>query len=146
MDHETLKEKVRFYKDPETPEAERLVLTTHLESCEECRNALKQWEQVQTKFTQTALKPSSAFVFQVMERLEPQEKEASALTPGLFPSLLRWLFPALGYSFALALMFVVITHREMPVNTEAILLADLPHASQWTLGNQTPDAGDLLDM
>lgn len=145
MDHETLKEKLFFYKDPETPEAERQSIAAHLQTCEECRVTLKNWEKLQAKFSQSVLKSSPNFVFQVMERLQPETQQAPA-GAGLISSLFRWLFPALGYSFAIVLMFVVITHREAPVNTEALLLADMPNASQWALGNQSPDAGDLLDM
>ena len=145
MDHQILKEKLFFYKDPETSEIDRCAVALHLEGCEECRGIVKRLEQIQTKLSQTTLKPSPNFVFQVMERLEPQTSE-KAVQPTVFPAFLKWLFPALGYSFAVVLMFVVITHREMPVNTETILLSDMPQASQWTLGSQAPDAGALLDM
>lgn len=146
MDHETVKEKLFLYADPETGEEERRQIAAHTEGCEECRLLFKRWEQVQNKLSKTTLKPSASFVFQVMERLEPSRAKAPAEVRAGFPEFLRWLFPAVGYTAAFILMFTVITHREMPVNTETILLADMPHISQWTLGNQAPDAGDLVDI
>jgi anti-sigma factor RsiW len=142
MNHQAIQEKLYVYRDPETGDEERREIAAHLEACEGCRLDLARWEQIQARVSQCTPAPSPAFVYQVMDRLEPQPKHAPSAALGF----LRWLFPALGYGMALGLMFAVITSRELPVNTEAILLADLPGMDQWTLGNQEPDAGDLVEM
>lgn len=147
MDHENLKDQVFLYHDPETSEDERQVLARHLQDCEECRLSLKQWEQIQAKISKTALAPSPVFAYRVMERLHGVTGDRSKdLSPSAAPAFLKWLFPTLGYSLALGLMVAVIAHQEVPINTETILLADFPHASQWTFGNEAPDAGDLVGI
>jgi hypothetical protein len=61
----------------------------------------------------------------------------------------EWLFPVLGYSFALFLMFVAIMHWEPTMNntphTEAVLLTSIPQGAQWTYAQEMPEINKLLD-
>ena len=45
-------------------------------------------------------------------------------------------------------MFVAISHREAPlINTENVLLADIPQSSQWTFASEPSDVvGSLVEI
>ncbi len=145
MNHNELKDKIYFYRDPETPENERREIADHLKTCEDCRRTLKLWEKASSALKQTQLQPSAAFADRVMARLE--ERERAALAPEEpKASFLDWLLPALGYAFAAGLMMVAVSSREIPVSTEGMLMASLPQKSQWTLSSEGPDVGSLMEM
>ncbi len=146
MNHDYLKDKLFFYKDPETPENERREIADHLKTCEECRRALALWEKASTALRQVRLEPSAAFTDRVMGRLEDLERAAAPVPEETKPSFLDWLLPALGYAFAAGLMVVAVSHREIPVSTEGLLLTSLPQKSQWALSVEGPDIGSLMEM
>ena len=144
MNHQSWKEKIACFHDPELPESERREIAEHLSACEECTGLLKQWKNLRTSFKTVSLPQSSGFfVNAVMGRLadleSPREAEPAK------PSVLNWLLPAIGYAFAFCLMFVAISQREAPINTSAVLLSDVPQSSQWTFSAEPPDVGGLVE-
>ncbi|MBI4388104.1 MAG: zf-HC2 domain-containing protein [Candidatus Omnitrophica bacterium] len=147
MDHQSIKEKLLSYKDPELSTAEREQITLHLTSCEDCRSAFARWEAVRSKFKALpSARSSEAFVNQVMARLDALEKVEPTIVVSEQRPFLRWLLPLTGYAFAFFLMILAITHQEQQVNTDAVLLADVPQASQWTFSMETPDTSRLLGI
>ena len=149
MNHKTLQEMLPVFYDAEFPEPERRIVSEHLAGCESCRNALKRWKAIRASLSglQLPAASSEAFVSKVMGRITALE-EASQPEAAGEPrwSLPRWLLPALGYGFAFTLMFFAIQYRGVPVNTEAVLLADVPQTSQWTFSTEAADVGKLVGL
>ncbi len=145
MDHQTIKEKLPAFRDPELSEEERREIAIHLPLCEECRVILKQWEVIGTLFA-GVLPPASSesFVSGVMSRLTVLEE---AKTPAVkrWP-VPDWLLPILGYGFAFFLMFLAITHQESTASTESVLLTDVPQMSRWTYSAEPMDVDQLMDV
>ncbi len=143
MNHETLKEKVLAYRDRELAGEELKAVETHLPVCEECRGILKKWETLGGLFSRPVSSGDSEFfVRQVMTRLARREQPAPAVRRWAF---LDWLFPALGYGFAIALMAVAIGQREPLINTESVLLADMPQTSQWAFTPEPAGVNEILE-
>ncbi len=145
MDHEAIKERLLLLNDREWAEGERQEITAHLQSCIECRKTLERWQRIQSVLARSQrLGPSEVFVDGVMSRLaarEAAQEQGTLRRPWAFPN---WLFPALGYGFAFLLMMIAIESREAPMNTAAVLLADVPRSSQWTFVHEQPDFNQLL--
>lgn len=144
MNHEIMKEKVQAFRDAELPQEERTEIEKHLPLCEECRGILKRAEALGAAMMRASADggPSDVFVRQVMTRLARMDQPEPAPRGPVF---LRWLFPALGYSFALLLMFVAIAHREPYINTESVLLADIPQNSQWAFSSEPAGVDDVME-
>ena len=145
MNHHELKEKLLVFYDPELPEEERREIAGHLPSCEECRHVLRRWERISNVLScgvSASTEPSETFVNRVMARLAVLEE--AQRPAGSRASFLKWLLPALGYGFAFFLMFLAISQRELPVNTETVLLSDISQASRWTFQPETPDMNLLV--
>ena len=143
MNHETMKEKVPAFRDRELPEEERKEITRHLPVCEECRGILKRWEALGGIFLKAPADGfPEIFVRQVMTRLARLDEPAPASRRWRF---LNWLFPALGYGFAIALMAMAIVHREPFVNTESVLLADIPQNSHWAVSPEPAGLNKILE-
>ncbi len=144
MNHEIMKEKVQAFRDAELPQEERAEIETHLPACEECRGILKRAEVLGAALVRASADDglSEVFVRQVMTRLARMDQPAPAPRR---PAFLNWLFPALGYGFALALMFVAIAHREPYINTESVLLADMPQNSQWAFSSEPAGVDDVME-
>ena len=121
MNHEMMKEKLQAFRDQELGEEGKREVLQHLPLCEECREN---------------------FVQNVMARLERLEEPAPA-RPRL--AFLDWLFPVLGYGFAIALMFVAIAHREPLVTAEAVLLADVPQNSHWAFSSEPTGVNKIFE-
>ena len=156
MNHEAVKDKLLAFQDAELPEEERREIAAHLGSCEACRGVLKQWELIGAMLAgAVSAEPSRAFVGRVMNRLAALEEAQTARAPLLpFP---RWFLPAIGYAFAFFLMFLAISHppearlaasgpRAAAVNTETVLLADIPQTSQWTFSAEPADLPNLVEV
>ena len=145
MTHEEIKEKLLALFDRELAETERHEINSHLHACENCSETVKRWEQISAAMSRagTASPPSGRFVYSVMERIAASEKSAPAKNP--IP-VLNWIFPTLGYTFAVLLMFVAITHREPSINTDAVLLADVSQTSRWTFSAEAPDLNKLVEI
>ena len=145
MTHEDIKEKLLALFDRELDERERKEIASHLNVCEDCSGTLKRWEQISAAMSRAgSASPSSGrFVYSVMERIAASEKSAPAKNPAPF---LNWIFPTLGYTFAIFLMFIAITHREPSVNTDAVLLADVSQTSRWTFSAESPDLNKLVEV
>lgn len=143
MNHEIIKEKVLVYRDRELPEEERKQVERHLPVCEECRGILKRWDMLGGLFSRAASPgDSEAFVRNVMARLAQQDEPAPLIRHWAF---LDWLFPTLGYGFAIALMAVAIAHREPLVSAESVLLADMPQNSQWAITPEPAGSHEILE-
>ena len=143
MNHEIMKEKVLIYRDRELAVQERKEIEGHLPACEECRGILKRWNRFGGLFSRAALPgDSEAFTRRVMARLARQDEPALALRRWAF---LDWLFPTLGYGFAIALMAVAIAHREPFVSAESVLLADMPQNSQWAFTSEPAGVHEILE-
>lgn len=141
MEHQSVREKLLLYKDAENIDPQDEIFR-HLEGCEECRAFQSRLEKIQNRLSSVSLKPSPAFVYKVMDRLE-KEHAAKPAKASSRPAL-KWLFPTLGYAFAIVLMFEVILHQEIPVTTESVLLSDIPQEAQWSFVAQSPDTENLL--
>ncbi len=145
MDHHKIKEKLLAFHDPELSNEERQELKNHISQCAECRAIAKRWEMISSTLDRSfSIEPSEAFVNNVMNRLANSE-EAQAPTISRW-ALPKWLFPALGYGFAFFLMFMAISYRELPVNTETVLLSGVPQSSHWTFGAEPPDVNKLVEL
>ncbi|OGW79248.1 MAG: hypothetical protein A3G33_00160 [Omnitrophica bacterium RIFCSPLOWO2_12_FULL_44_17] len=146
MNHQQIREKLTAFHDPELPSEERLEIAKHLESCEDCRGVLNRCEHAAKMFSRATLpKPSEKFVTGVMDRLERLEELTPAVVERPTP-FLRWLFPAIGYGFALLLMLIAISNREPLIDTETVLLADTPQKTQWTFSKEMPEIDTLLNL
>ncbi len=144
MVHEIIKEKLWMFYDPELSESDRKQIASHLESCRECRRALERWQKIQGVLSRPQDRPpSEVFVGEVMNRLAAPEAGREPGRASRQWELPQWLFPALGYGFAFFLMMVAIETRQAPVNTEAVLLADVPSSTQWTFAKEQPDVHQL---
>lgn len=141
MDHNALKEKLFLYLDEETSADEKREISFHLNGCSECRQILDRLKQMKTALTKTELEPSGTFVYKVMGRLAPQE---AAAVPFELPGFLKWLLPTAGYALAIILMVNAIASRQTPVNTETILLTDVPSKAQWSFSDQSPEINNLM--
>ena len=149
MNHESIKEKLFLYFDPETSDNERREINSHTDSCEECRLLLKRWEQIHNGLSKSpapALSSPDFFTSRVMQRLDALENPAEEEKVPAKSFVPQWLLPTLGYAFAFMLMFAAISQREMPVNTEAILLNEIPQKSQWTFSAQTPEQPEMNSL
>lgn len=145
MNHQNLKDKLFLYNDPELAEAEREELTSHLSECGECRNLLGQFNSIQKTFPKISSSHSSeTFVNQVMNKVAALESDQPSRAFQI--PLPRWVFPALGYGFALFLMFVAVTHQHVPVNAETVLLTDMPEESQWMVLSDLPNVDQLVEV
>ena len=143
MNHETIKEKVLAFRDQELTEEERGEVARHLPLCEECRGILKRWELIGGALSRAIPAGSSeVFVRGVMTRLARLDEPAPA---GRRRAFLDWLFPALGYGFAIALMVFAIANRESLVNTESVLLADVPQNSHWAFSAEPAGVNKILE-
>ena len=144
MNHETIKEKLQAFRDRELAKEENGEIERHLPFCEECRGILKRWETIRGAFMRAASAgPSEIFVQEVMVRLGRLDEPAPSVRRWAF---LDWLFPALGYSFAIVLMAIAITHREPLVNTESVLLADVPQNSHWAFSPEPAGVNTVLEQ
>ena len=141
-------EKILAWHDRELGDEERREAAAHLQVCEDCRQLLKHWEQIHAGLQRKIqLEPSEIFVTGVMDRIaEFEQPEERSVRRPLFP---KWFLPLLGYGFAFVLMFVVIAQREAPVNTintEAVLLSDVPQASSWTFSGESAEINKLIGV
>lgn len=144
MDHQEIEEKILRVDDAELSIAERREITEHLGSCEACRKILKNCERTRFVIQAAVPTPSEHFVAHVMGRLTELERQAERAEPRISP-ILKWLVPAIGYGFAVFLMFVAIAYREPAVNTEDLLLADVPQTVQWVFVRESPEVNKLLN-
>ena len=146
MDHRHIEEKILEFFDGELGESERRGIEAHLPQCAECTGALERWRRIRTALaTATVCRPSGEFVNQVMERLAGPVQEEETATVRFFPGV-KWLMPALGYAFALMMMFFAIAQREPIINTETMLLSNIPQKSQWAFSAENPEQGKLVEM
>jgi len=149
MKHQNIEEKLLAFYDSELPPIEHEEVAKHLAICKDCQSVLENWEIVRRAVSRQAVpKPSENFVHKVMTKLVDLEeaKEKSLL----FPALAKWLFPAIGYTFAIFIMFAAILHWEPVMNgetsTETVLLANVPQALRWTFSDEEPRINKLLDL
>lgn len=149
MKHQRIKETLLASFDNELAHKDREQLTSHLKSCKECKREfenLKQAKELLIKFKMP--QSSDHFVSQVMQKIDLLDcpVQVSVLTPFDFK---KWLFPTLGYSFGLLLMFLAINYRspesENAPNTEMVLLETVPQNSQWIFLKEKPDMTKLLE-
>lgn len=146
MNHDQIKEKIYSFYDDELSPVEKNELEIHLKSCGECSGLLKQWEQTRQSFSKAAAPAASEnFIASVMGRIE--ELEAPDERPERGWSLPDWLFPSLGYSVAVALIFVAVNVNQpsFASTTESVLLSDVPDSAQWAFSNETSQSAPLLD-
>jgi hypothetical protein len=54
--------------------------------------------------------------------------------------------PALGYAFAILLVFGAIAKRAPSENMDRYLLVDISPADYWVVSDQTPDVQELLGI
>ena len=147
MNHESIKENLLAFRDPEMPEEERCEIAPHIPLCGECREILKRWEMISVSLANTAFaKPSESFVNNLMHRLGTA-KEVGAPTVHR-RSLPHWLVPALMYGFAFFLMFEAIARQDTltNTNTDEVLLAGVPEASHWAFSTEPPDMNNLVEV
>ena len=146
MKHEEIRDTLLSFYDPELPGPERLEITDHLKSCQDCRNRLKHWKSLQAGLSQTAMpEPSEAFVRGVMSGIARLGEAVPEPEPWFLP-FLRWLVPAAGYAFAVFLIFIAILHQEPVFNTETVLLADVPENAQWSFVPESPKISNLISI
>ncbi len=153
MNHKKMREKILSLDDPEVSVQERQEMTAHLEHCTDCRNWLDRWRRIHTVFSSTETeKNSQHFVEKVMQRLDALETKDKRPISAKQPAL-EWLFPALGYSFALLLMFAAIAHWEpylygksvLP-STENVLLSNVPQTEQLFFVKEPPEINHLYEL
>ncbi|MFA6600977.1 MAG: zf-HC2 domain-containing protein [Candidatus Omnitrophota bacterium] len=145
MDHRAIKEKLLLYPDRALSESELSELEKHLGGCEECRQQLGRLQGLSRMLGgSAAVAPSETFTSKVMERIRSLEETPRAgWIPVLWP---RWVMPALGYAFAVALMTVAIAHR-VPFETgDPLSLAGVAPAEAWVLSGQAPDMQTLVGI
>jgi predicted anti-sigma-YlaC factor YlaD len=145
MDHQTIKDKLLLFGDPELSKPENDLIKHHLDSCEECRQTLNRWQSLRGIFSQksSVQAPSTSFTAGVMNRIHAlQEKpRRESLLEGL-----RWVMPALGYAFAILLVIGAIAKRAPSENMDRYLLVDISPADYWVVSDQTPDVQELLGI
>lgn len=145
MEHQEIREKLAAFRDPETGEEERREMTAHLETCEECRGIFSRWERISSALARTPMPaPSEAFVDRVMDRIHAfeQPEEAAAVRPAW--GLPRWMMMALGYGLGIFLMVLAIEQRQLTVNSDSVLLSDVPQNAQWSFAAQPPESGQVF--
>jgi hypothetical protein len=141
MDHEKIQELLWTADDPGMSSQDRLALSEHLKTCTSCRKL----QSRQSAFQKAAKRPdaskdSSIFVYKVMERLHEKPETTAAKTKIFIP---RWLFPTVGYGLVGLLMWVAIIARQPLINSQMILLADIPSHAQWEF-SETPNTQNML--
>lgn len=153
MNHKKMQEKILSFDDPETSVQERQEITAHLEHCALCRDLLDRWRGIHTALVSARpLTSSQHFVEKVMRRLSDLEMEAKRPAPAKPPAI-GWLYPVLGYSFALLLMFAAIAHwepylygRNGAPSTENVLLSSVPQSEQFFFVKEPPEINYLFEL
>jgi len=101
MNHNQLKELVYSLFDGELDPANQQEAKKHWESCEECRDEVKDWEKIShLLFQETTLQENPYFAQKVMRALEDENPPSPAR------SLWDWLIPSLGFGVAAVLLFL----------------------------------------
>ena len=146
MIHRDIEEKIFNFYDSEFSDEDRRMVTAHTQTCPACRELLLRAEKITTGLSRAGMPESSErFVNSVMARIQNLESQVRAPEKRRASSL-EWLFPALGYALAFALMFFVISEREPAVNTGEVLLADVPQETQWTFSKEPPEIYKLMGI
>ncbi len=110
MDHAEIKNKLSEYRDKELSASDRLAVETHLATCAECREWLKNWDSLSGRlFPKTPSRPTLDLTSSVLERIGIQESKPRRVPVG-------WLAPAIGIA-------AIIVLSVMPLRT-------LNHATQ----------------
>lgn len=147
MNHDEIKDRLLSFEDAELDPREKVLLAEHLKDCGECRARLESWKQSSRALTDVKdPAPSEKFVLNVMQNVEALE--AKSHYGWKIP---EWLLPAAGYAFAAVLMIVVVNRplfaEDTAVNTEEVLLADMPEQTQWVLANESNnDVAPLINI
>ena len=149
MNHKRIQDHLSAFCDGELPEHRMREIADHVRSCDECRSRIESWKRVGSVFSgMTVDERSEEFVDQIMARLAEPERKASPAFRGSF-DLPKWLYPAMGYAFAIVLVFAAILAREpilrVDADTEAVLLSDIPEAAQWTFSSGVSDVNLLFE-
>lgn len=150
MNHKKIQEKLSAFREGELEGRERQEIAGHLSQCGECRLRLEQWGRIRAVLSQAAVTGDGEnFVEQTMVRLQALDREAAPAFRVSF-QLPKWLYPAVGYAFALMMVFVAIIAREpilnVEANTETVLLSDVPQDAQWTFSGETPGINELFEV
>ena len=150
MNHPYFEDQLAEFFDGELAESRRAEVEAHLSGCEECRVMLERWSKIKSAFISAPVGRSSAeFIDGVMDRLAAPVEQEQDYSRKTFPGL-KWLMPALGYAFALTVMFFAIAGRQpiYAVNTENMLLSDIPQKSQWAFSAEIPEPeqGKLIEV
>lgn len=148
MDHQKIQEMLLTLDSPGlSPGVQREVMA-HVQVCDQCRGLLTRLGNIQGIFAPVSLVTApQGMADRVLERLT--HLEASAAKPQLsFRPLVEWLYPALGYVFALLLMVTAIAHWEpylkMNPNTEEVLLSSIPQEEQLFFAKEPPSIHRLM--
>lgn len=145
MNHEEVCEKLVEYEMGDLSQTEHCHVEAHLKNCSECSKNLNQLEMIREAYrNQLSAKNAESFVWSVMSRIDELEQPKAVEKKGWSLVLPNWLFPTLGYSFAIVLMFMAIVEREPLVTTEAMLISQMPKSSQWMLDEQPGQAENLF--
>ena len=144
MTHAQMQEALISVDDPELPASQRDALLAHAAACGECALVLRQWRSASSALARASgLTASETFVADVMRRLPERGGPGAAPSRWTVPA---WLIPRLGVALAVAVLAVLLWHREPSLSTETLLLASAPEGSAWEFSSDTPDAALLLDL
>jgi len=151
MGHKEIRELLSDYIDGELDARQRRLVEEHSASCEECRSFLEDWKALSRAFFASPRKPAAeeteSFVSRVMAALPegadgPQDEPSST-----FRLEWRWLFPALGLSFAaLTLSFVPSRQEQDPSTTLLLAAGGSDRVSEWIAQSEAKGLEDLLVM
>jgi anti-sigma factor RsiW len=149
MNHKQIQNHLSAFCDGHLPEDPMREVADHLRHCGECRSRVEYWRRTGSVFSGMVVDGQSEnFVDRVMARLaEPERRAAPAFRVSF--DLPKWVYPAMGYAFAVVLVFAAILAREpvLPIeaNTETVLLTDIPEEAQWTFSGGVPDVNVLFE-
>jgi len=148
MDHQKIQEMLLTLDSPGLSPGEQREVMAHVQVCDECRGLLTRLESIQGVFAPVSMVTApQGIVDRVLERLA--HLEVPAAKPLLsFRPLVEWLYPALGYVFALLLMVTAIAHWEPYLktnpSTEEVLLSSIPQEEQLFFAKEPPSIHHYL--
>ena len=148
MNHQKIQEMLLILDAPGLPTEKRREVMAHSQGCEDCQGLLTRWERIHVMFANVQMATASRGIAdKVIERLVNLEACTREPTAAFRP-LVQWLYPTLGYVFALLLMFTAIVHWEPFLNTrpntEEVLLSSIPQGEQLFFTKEPPEINRLF--
>lgn len=140
MDHN----KINLFSlnDQELSEHERQEILMHIEVCNDCNGKLKTWNSASNILSRLPEPEySSSFVNSVMEKLPNSHEKGFFSLFGINP----WLIPSLAVATLVLLFYMPLLSKQATINTENLLLAELPDDTyNWAFSTTEPDINLLF--